>query len=75
LRLFSGSFEHALDVKMRVRSKSPSPRLGRVRVGLRLKNDFLPDSKVFRNSVTRVSAKARTGRLLKRTGIGRMEEL
>jgi len=46
MRLFTGSFEHALDVKKRPRSKSPSPRLGKVRVGLTLENHLLPVPKI-----------------------------
>jgi len=38
--LFSSSFEDVFDVKMRARFKSPSPKLGRVRVGLTPKNSF-----------------------------------
>ncbi len=37
------STEYALDVRMRDQSEFPSPRLGRVRVGLTFKSDFLPD--------------------------------
>jgi len=43
MRLFTGSFKYPFDLKMRVQSTCPSPRLGRVRVGLTLKNHFLPD--------------------------------
>jgi len=43
MRLAIGSLDHALEVKMRDRSEFPSPRLGRVRVGLTWKKDFLTD--------------------------------
>ena len=42
MRSFSGSLEHVLDAKMRDRAEPPSPRLGRVGVGLTTKNHFLP---------------------------------
>ncbi len=48
-RLFTRSFEHMLDANIRDRAEYPSPRLGRVRVGLMLKNNFLPEHQHRRN--------------------------